>query len=77
MLRLRLLLPLGQFRRFVNEAASVAGRGFSGPLGDDPIGESPAREGGPVAGARPRQAFNRLDADGNGSLSEQECDGSP
>jgi CubicO group peptidase (beta-lactamase class C family) len=65
------------FRRLVNEAAGVAGRWFEGPLGDAPVGEAPQRGAGPAAGAHPRQAFTRLDADGSGSLSRQEYDGSP
>jgi len=67
------------FRRLVNEAAGVTSRGggLDGPLGDQPAGEAPERGAGSVADARPRQAFNRLDADGNGSLSKQEYGGSP
>lgn len=67
------------FRRLVNEAAGVTSRGggLDGPLGDQPAGEAPERGVGPAAGARPRQAFNRHDADANGSLSKQEYDGSP
>ncbi len=67
------------FRRLVNEAAGVTSRegGLDGPLGDQPAGEAPERGVGLTAGARSRQAFNRLDADANGSLSKQEYNGSP
>jgi hypothetical protein len=65
------------FRQLVNEAMGGANRSFDGPLGDDPLDDPPTREGQPAAGARPRQAFDRLDADGNGSLSKEEFADSP
>lgn len=66
------------FRRLVNEAAGVAshGGGFDGPLGDQPAREDPGA-GAPQPGGRLRQAFDRLDADGNGSLSKDEYAVSP
>jgi hypothetical protein len=65
------------FRRLVNEAAGLSGPGFGGPLGDDQAGEVPVGRSDTATGTRPRRAFDRLDADGNGSLSRVEYDGSP
>jgi CubicO group peptidase (beta-lactamase class C family) len=66
------------FRRLVNDAAGVASRGggFDGPLGDQPAGGD-ADAGAPQPGGRLRQAFDRLDTDGNGSLSKDEYANSP
>jgi CubicO group peptidase (beta-lactamase class C family) len=58
------------FRRLVNEAAGVSGRGFDGPMGDQPGGEAPAAPA--PGGGRLRQVFDRLDADSDGSLSKDE-----
>lgn len=67
------------FRRFVNEAAGVTprGGGLDGPLGDQPAGEDVRPGDAPQPGGRLRQAFDRLDADGNGSLSQDEYAASP
>ncbi len=63
------------FRRLVNEAAGVSGRGFDGPMGDQPGGEAPAAPA--PGGGRLRQVFDRLDADSDGSLSKDEYAKSP
>jgi hypothetical protein len=60
------------FRRLVNEAAGVASRGggLDGPLGDQPAGEDARPGDAPQPRGRLRHAFDRLDTDGNGSLSQ-------
>jgi CubicO group peptidase (beta-lactamase class C family) len=63
------------FRRLVNEAAGVSGRGFDGPMGDQPGGEAPAAPA--AGGGRLRQVFDRVDTDGDGSLSKDEYAKSP
>ncbi len=72
------------FRRLVSEAAGVTlagggarGGALDGPLGDQPAGEDARPGDAPQPGGRLRQAFDRLDTDGNGSLSKDEYAASP